>query len=120
MPPSTGRDGMASLGPMASPVDPHRLPRAVRPSRYDLRLRPDLDAATFEGRVRIDVRVDKATVEVVLNAAELEVDDATIRCGDEERSPRIALDEDTERLHLHLDTPCRRGRPRSSSPFGGS
>jgi len=38
-------------------VDPYRLPTTVLPSRYELELRPDLDAATFEGTVAIDVDV---------------------------------------------------------------
>src|SRR5262245_36598958 len=33
--------------------DSYRLPRNVLPTRYDLRLEPDLASATFQGRVTI-------------------------------------------------------------------
>ena len=58
--------------------DPHRLPRAVEPERYDLTLTPDLAAATFAGEERVRVRVHEATTEVVLNAAELEIHQAEL------------------------------------------
>ena len=52
-------------------MDRYRLPRTVVPSRYDLRLEPDLAAATFAGRVEIAVTVQEPVEEIVLNAAEL-------------------------------------------------
>ena len=55
-------------------MDPYRLPRTVVPSRYDLRLEPDLAAATFAGRVDIAVTVHEPVEEIVLNAAELRID----------------------------------------------
>jgi len=36
-------------------MDPYRLPRTVVPSRYDLRLEPDLANDTFAGRRRLEV-----------------------------------------------------------------
>ncbi len=49
----------------------HRLPTTVVPSRYDLTLRPDLGAATFTGKVVIDIDVRQPVDEIILNAAEL-------------------------------------------------
>jgi NADH:ubiquinone oxidoreductase subunit 6 (subunit J) len=46
--------------------NPHRLPRHVVPSRYDLRLEPDLDAATFTGEETITVEVVTPTAEVLM------------------------------------------------------
>ena len=45
-------------------TNPHRLPRTVLPRRYDLRLAPDLEAATFAGTVAIEVEVQAPTREV--------------------------------------------------------
>ena len=59
-------------------LDPYRLPRHTTPSRYDLELRPDLDAASFEGEVWIEVVTDGDVDELVLNAAELEIDGCTV------------------------------------------
>src|SRR5687768_17949038 len=36
-------------------VDPYRLPTTVTPSRYELRLEPDLEGASFTGTVAIAV-----------------------------------------------------------------
>ena len=35
--------------PTTAPLDPYRLPRWVLPTRYDIELEPDLEAATFTG-----------------------------------------------------------------------
>ncbi|KAF8701907.1 hypothetical protein HU200_033235 [Digitaria exilis] len=55
-----------------------RLPRFAAPLRYDLRLRPDLAACTFSGAAAIAVAVSAPTRFLVLNAAELDVDRASI------------------------------------------
>ena len=39
--------------PTTAPLDPYRLPRWVLPTRYDIELEPDLEAATFTGTVDI-------------------------------------------------------------------
>lgn len=56
-----------------SDLDPFRLPRHVRPRRYELILEPDLVGATFTGRAIIEVVVETATRLIVLNAKDLEV-----------------------------------------------
>ncbi|HET6664513.1 MAG TPA: hypothetical protein VFG94_09660, partial [Acidimicrobiales bacterium] len=58
-------------------ANPHRLPRAVVPRRYDLTIEPDLEAASFAGNEAIAVDVLNETNEVVLNAVEIEIDEAT-------------------------------------------
>lgn len=86
-------------------IDPHRLPRTVTPVRYDLVLEPDLDAATFTGTSATTVEIDEAVTRVVLNAAELEADEAwLVRPGDGVRIEVDAVvpDEVTERLTLEL------------------
>jgi len=50
-------------------VDPYRLPRTVVPSRYDLRLTPDLVTHTFAGEETIALDVAEPTAEVVLNTS---------------------------------------------------
>jgi puromycin-sensitive aminopeptidase len=60
------------------PNDPYRLPAGARPRRYDVRLAPDLDRATFSGTVRIALDIDRPASAIVLNAADLEVTAATI------------------------------------------
>ena len=48
--------------------DPYRLPRDIVPTRYDLRLEPDLTNATFQGLATITLTVVQSTTVIVLNA----------------------------------------------------
>ncbi len=75
-------------------IDPYRLPRHVRPRRYDLELEPDLTAATFSGRVVISADLDTTTRSIVLNAAEVDVQRVFV----DGRPAPFSLDENTERL----------------------
>ncbi len=83
-------------------TNPYRLPRTVLPRRYDLHLVPDLDAATFAGTVAVEVEVVEPTAEVVLNAIELEVDEAWVDQGGTRLDATVALDDDLERATLAL------------------
>jgi puromycin-sensitive aminopeptidase len=84
-------------------LDPFRLPRDARPTRYDVTLEPDLASATFSGDVVIQItldEVDDATFanrgELVLNAAELDVERCLVDGGPAEHR----LDDETERLFI--------------------
>jgi puromycin-sensitive aminopeptidase len=81
-------------------ANPHRLPRTVLPRRYSLQLTPDLDAATFAGQVDVDVEVTAPTTEVVLNAIELEIDEAWVTVDGARHQAAVALDEEAERATL--------------------
>ena len=84
-------------------MDRYRLPRTVVPSRYDLRLEPDLAAATFAGRVEIAVVVHEPVEEIVLNAAELQIAQAFVEGAPGDRIATSAtLEEETERCRLRL------------------
>jgi aminopeptidase N len=85
-------------------LDPYRLPRRAVPSRYDVELTPDLDTATFEGRVDIRVDVREPTAELVLNAAELEIRE----CDVDGAAAACRLEPQTERLFV---TPADRLEP---------
>ncbi len=76
--------------------DPYRLPRQTRPERYDIRLEPDLEAASFAGTVTIAVTTDEAADVFVLNAAELEI----ASCRVDGQDADFVLDEALERLTI--------------------
>jgi puromycin-sensitive aminopeptidase len=84
--------------------NPHRLPRTVVPRRYDLTLEPDLDAATFAGHETVAVEVAEPTREIVLNAVDLEIDEAILRLGEDgdgdELTAEVRLDAEAERATL--------------------
>ncbi|HXH85471.1 MAG TPA: hypothetical protein VNI35_01515, partial [Nitrospira sp.] len=62
----------------APPLDPYRLPRHTIPTRYDLRLEPDLPSATFRGEETIALTVSQTTRTIVMNAADLVVSSAIV------------------------------------------
>ena len=85
-------------------MDPYRLPRHILPTRYDIRLEPDLTAETFEGDETISLRVLHPASEIVLNAAELEISKEEVeikdKSGASQRAKRVELEEETQRCHL--------------------
>ncbi len=81
-------------------ANPYRLPRDVRPDRYDIVIEPDLGAARFVGKVRIEATVHASVDRVTLNAAELECSDAALSQGSTTSSAEISFDPETERMTL--------------------
>lgn len=55
-----------------------RLPKFPVPIRYNIRLKPDLNACKFAGSVAIELNIEADTSYIVLNAAELSVDTASV------------------------------------------
>ena len=108
-----------SLDRVTEDTNPHRLPRNVLPRRYDLHLTPDLAAATFAGTVDIEVDVHEATSSVVLNAIELEVQEATVDQGGTRRAATVAYDTETERITLDLPASLEPGPAVVSLRFTG-
>ncbi|MDQ3306736.1 MAG: M1 family peptidase, partial [Actinomycetota bacterium] len=88
--------------------DGFRLPRHIVPRRYELRIEPDLDTATFYGTVAITVDIVEAVTEVVCNAVDIEIDGAWLIGLDGTRiEAEAGLDAKTERLTLSLvSTAC--------------
>ena len=99
--------------------DPYRLPRTVVPRRYEVRLEPDLDAATFTGTVTIEVEVMEPTADVVLNALELEIHRAWVTDGDVRLDASVSLQPEHERATLALDTALGAGPARVHIDFTG-
>ena len=102
-------------------MDPYRLPRTAVPSRYDIRLEPDLTTLTFRGQQTVALEVTETISEVVLNAIELMIDSASLENDRGETIRATAtLDEGTERCRLALASPAARGRWRLRLAFRGT
>jgi len=101
-------------------VDPYRLPRAVVPSRYDLRLEPDLVTHTFTGHEIIAVDVREATAEVFVNTAELAITEVSADNAAGDRiSGAATADEEAERSRLAFERPLGVGAWRLRLTFRG-
>ena len=102
-------------------MDPYRLSRAVVPSRYDIRLDPDLTTLTFRGEASIAVTVDEPVREIVLNAVELAVDEAVVvDARNREQRATVTLDEAAERCRLTFAEPLATGGGRLRLIFRGT
>jgi puromycin-sensitive aminopeptidase len=84
----------------ADPSARFRLPYSVEPHRYELRLSPDLDSATFSGEVLVELTVHEPVTDIVLHAAELSIDEAELRRAGRGYALGVRLDEGEERLVL--------------------
>jgi puromycin-sensitive aminopeptidase len=102
-------------------VDPYRLPNGVRPVRYDLRLEPDLDAATFAGSCATSLSVDSPTSVIVCNALDLDVDEAWVETSDGRRLPATAvtIDKEAERASFGFDEAVPAGEATLHTRFRG-
>jgi puromycin-sensitive aminopeptidase len=86
-----------------------RLPRTVAPSRYDLVLEPDLDAATFAGSVATSVEIVEPTTEITCNAVELDIDEAWVEVDGQRIDASVRYDEEAERATFLLPEPLAAG-----------
>ncbi len=105
---------------MTTENNPYRLDRRVVPSAYRLFLTPNIDAATFDGRVEIDVDIVESLRELTLNAIELELGAATVTVGGTaHRSVDTVLDEVYETATFRFDTALPTGSAVVEIAFNG-
>ncbi len=88
----------------------YRLPRQVVPRHYRLRMEPDLDTATFAGSEVVTLDVVEATDRVMLNAAELQIDQARFVRGDARAEAEVEYDDELQRATLRVSKPLSAGR----------
>lgn len=100
---------------------PFRLPSNVRPIRYHLTLKPDLNAFSFTGEETVEIDVLEPVSEIVLNAAELQVPSASLELpgGEVLDAGEIGLDEDTDRLTLRFSQAVPAGKAALRLSFSG-
>ncbi len=101
-------------------VSSYRLPKAVVPERYEIRLAPDLGNQTFSGSEDILVKVLEPTNSIILNSIELDIQNATLIQNGEELQAKIALDTENERLHLEFNKMIRSGSATLKITFNGA
>ncbi|HYN98045.1 MAG TPA: M1 family metallopeptidase, partial [Actinomycetota bacterium] len=100
-------------------ADRYRLPRNVVPSRYELTLEPDLQAARFLGEVSIQVDVREPLDEILLNAKELEIDEVWLERNGTRLEASASFETDTERCRLKLSGTADAGAWTLHSRFRG-
>src|SRR5919106_3027842 len=96
------------------------LPAEIRPVKYQVSLSPNLTAFTFAGEETIEIEVSQPTSQIVLNAAELEIQEAyLLRDGQRLPAQAIALDAEQETATLTFAAPLPTGTMQLFMRFTG-
>ena len=108
------------LDDSAGSVDPYRLPRHIIPHRYDIRLEPDLAAATFAGKETISLMVTQATSVILMNAVDLAISSAILEGTSSTRHhATITRDDSMQRCRLTFPQAIAPGEWRLHLAFQG-
>ncbi len=68
-----------------------RLPVHVKPERYKIMLRPDLENFTFEGEETIYLALEKPTKEIILHSADLEIESTEVKVSYNKKEETVTL-----------------------------
>ena len=99
-----------------------QLPRTVRPSHYDVTIRPDSETMTFSGETAIDVQVVEATDRIVLHAADLKFTAASLTAEGSKaaQTATVTLDEAAQTATFVFAKPLALGKYRLSTTYTGT
>ncbi|MEQ1681366.1 MAG: M1 family metallopeptidase [Nitrospira sp.] len=90
-----------SVDDISGSNDPYRLPRHVIPTRYNLRLEPDLTTGRFLGQATILITVKATTQTILLNAVDLVLQSAAVENPNRQSfKASIELEQKTQRVRL--------------------
>ena len=96
------------------------LPESSRPSKYRIKLQPDLKNFTFDGEQTVDIQVLEPTSKIVLNAIDLKISTATLHAmGTTLNNPSISMDKDSETATLDFGETIQPGDARLEMAFTG-
>ncbi|MCG6909500.1 MAG: M1 family metallopeptidase [Deltaproteobacteria bacterium] len=77
----------------------------LKPMHYDLRIEPDLESFTFQGRVTIHLRASEPADHILLDCIGLTVRECTLREGEKRRPCDFHLEPEQENLRIVPPTP---------------
>jgi puromycin-sensitive aminopeptidase len=99
---------------------PYKLPTIVIPERYEIKLTPDLSAATFAGEEKVFIQIIEPVRQVVVNAAELEFQAVSIKGPDGKVVwGNVALDIENEQATFDFPETLNPGRWELQIAFSG-
>ena len=113
--PVTGPPSMGASSPAGG--DRIVLPDDVTPQRYNISIRPDQQALTYTGSVRIDIVVHQATRRIELNAADIGFD--RVALSGRAEAPTVSLDPVQQTASFGFSAPIAPGRYTLSIDYHG-
>ncbi|HEY0061538.1 MAG TPA: M1 family aminopeptidase [Telluria sp.] len=113
--------GAQAEAPFSLATTPGKLPKDVVPIQYAAHLRPDLQARTFYGSETVEIEVLSATANIVLNAADLQIDSARLAGKDMAVRKLTPLpDAQAQTVTFPLGQPLAPGRYQLTLKFHGT
>ncbi|MDX6769357.1 MAG: M1 family metallopeptidase [Elusimicrobiota bacterium] len=100
--------GLRPASPAIPAAPSGRLPKSVKPKRYDLRLRLEPEAGTFTGRVKTSLSVSEPTTRLVMNSLDLAYGRVSVN-GVALDASKVLVDDKAETVTLLLDAPLKKG-----------
>ena len=97
------------LSLLASVCAAERLPQTVVPDSYQLIFAPDFATNKFDGEETIQIRVLKATSDIVLHAVEIDFQDISISSAGSTRPAKVTLDKANQTATLTVDKSIQPG-----------
>ena len=94
---------------LASLCTAERLPQTAAPDNYKLIFAPDFDTNKFDGDETIQIRVFKATSDIVLHAVEIDFQDVSISSASGTEKAKVTLDQSNQTATLTVTKPIRPG-----------
>ena len=96
------------------------LPETARPSKYRIKLQPDLKNFTFDGEQSVDLLILEATSTIVLNSIDLEISNTTLHAnGTTLTSKSVTIDKDAETATLDFGETIQPGDAQLEMVFTG-
>jgi puromycin-sensitive aminopeptidase len=97
----------------------YKLPTSVCPSRYEIRLEPDLNNFTFVGQERVSIEVLEPVEQIMVNAVELQIQQAQIVGSGKTIAATVELDEANERAIFKFAQSVPKGKWELELKFTG-
>ncbi len=96
--------------------NPYILPEIVRPIKYRIEMSPDLNKLRYSGNENIEIEVIKDTKHIVLNAYEINIDDARI---DNLKAEKIEYNSKYQTARLIFGMIIKKGKHNLKIKFSG-
>src|SRR4030095_12140343 len=109
---------MTAEKPFSFKSTPGKLPKEVVPVEYSIRVVPNIDKFTFAGTETVKVSVSSPVHQLVLNALELEITEASLD-GKTLPASTVKIDKENELLTLALPSEIRPGDHTLALGFSG-
>ena len=96
-----------------------RLSKDVHATRYNIRLKPDLDTFIFTGEEDISLEIRKSARSITLHAADLDIQKAELRIGPKILTPTISYNEHAETATFSFKERVPKGKGKLTLIFAG-